>query len=209
MNRVCRPRAWPSRSPPLMRPPHSQRRVGAGRVSDHHGHGPTIWWGAGRSAYGFVVSDAVIDVDDPGRDDVRALVERHLEFARDNSAPDDVHASDHDDLIGPGITLFSCRCEGRLVAIGALKVLTGDHVELKAVHTSVDARGHGFGRTLVTHLVAVAQARGASRVSLETGSGPAFEPARSLYASLGFEPCGPFAVYRPSASRAFMTLRCS
>ena len=43
-------------------------------------------------------------------------------------------------------------------------------------------------------------------MSLETGAGPAFGPARALYARAGFAPCGPFAGYRPRASSAFMTL---
>jgi putative acetyltransferase len=34
----------------------------------------------------------------------------------------------------------------------------------------------------------------------------AFAPARSLYASAGFRPCGPFADYHPSPSNVFMTL---
>ena len=34
-----------------------------------------------------------------------------------------------------------------------------------------------------------------------------FEPARSLYASAGFEPCEPFADYRQTPSNSYMTLR--
>jgi putative acetyltransferase len=34
----------------------------------------------------------------------------------------------------------------------------------------------------------------------------AFAPARSLYASAGFRPCGPFGDYSPSRSSTFMTL---
>jgi putative acetyltransferase len=44
-------------------------------------------------------------------------------------------------------------------------------------------------------------------VSLETGAMDAFEPARSLYASAGFEPCGPFGDYAASPNSAFMTRR--
>jgi len=52
----------------------------------------------------------------------------------------------------------------------------------------------------------VARQRGFRRVSLETGSTPAFAPARSLYASAGFELCGPFGDYGPSRNGTFMTL---
>jgi len=53
------------------------------------------------------------------------------------------------------------------------------------MHTSAAARGRGVGRALVERFVAVPTARGVGRVSLECGSGEAFVPARSLYASAG------------------------
>ena len=51
-----------------------------------------------------------------------------------------------------------------------------------------------------------AGARGYRRVSLETGTTAAFAPARALYASAGFIPCGPFGDYEANATSAFMTL---
>jgi putative acetyltransferase len=59
---------------------------------------------------------------------------------------------------------------------------------------------------MVDHLVGVARERGYRRLSLETGSGPAFAAARRLYAAAGFTPCGPFAEYRPNPNSAYMTL---
>jgi putative acetyltransferase len=35
---------------------------------------------------------------------------------------------------------------------------------------------------------------------------PAFAPARALYASAGFRPCGPFGDYQPMDTSTFMTL---
>jgi putative acetyltransferase len=35
----------------------------------------------------------------------------------------------------------------------------------------------------------------------------AFVPARSLYASAGFRPCGPFADYPATSYSSFMTIR--
>jgi putative acetyltransferase len=57
------------------------------------------------------------------------------------------------------------------------------------------------------HLLAVASGRGVRRVSLETGAMEAFVPARTLYASAGFEPCEPFGDYSPSRNSTFMTRR--
>ena len=144
--------------------------------------------------------------DDPRADDVRALLERHLEFARRNSPPEDTHALDVDGLVEPGVTFFSFRREGELLGVGALKELDHRHAEVKSMHTVEAARGQGIGRAMVDHLVEVARERGFSRVSLETGSGAVFAPARALYAAAGFEPCEPFAEYGPSATSSYMTL---
>ena len=59
---------------------------------------------------------------------------------------------------------------------------------------------------MLRHLIAIARARGVDRVNLETGTGAAFAPARALYASAGFVPCGPFADYVESPYSFFMTL---
>ena len=58
---------------------------------------------------------------------------------------------------------------------------------------------------MVDHLVAMAAAHGARRVSLECGTGEAFVPARSLYASAGFMPCAPFGEYTQTPDNVFMT----
>jgi putative acetyltransferase len=149
----------------------------------------------------------VIEVDDPRRDDVRALLERHLAFAKAVTPPEDVHALELDGLLDPSVTFFGLRVDGRLLGVGAIKQLDADHVELKSMHTAEEARRRGVGRAIVDYLLAVAAERGASRVSLETGAMDAFEPARSLYASAGFEPCGPFGDYPASPNSAFMTRR--
>jgi putative acetyltransferase len=151
------------------------------------------------------VGDFAIAIDDPRRDDVRALLERHLAFAKAVTPPEDVHALELDGLLDASVTFFSLRDDGRLLGVGAIKQLDPSHAELKSMHTVAEARRRGVGRAIVEHLLAVAAERGVSRVSLETGAMDAFAPARSLYASMGFEPCGPFGDYAPSANSAFMT----
>jgi putative acetyltransferase len=152
------------------------------------------------------VPRAEISIDDPHAADVRELLARHLEFARSHTPPEGVYALAADDLADPAVTLFSYRAGGALLALGALKRLDHRHAELKSMHTAVAARGRGIGRAMVEHLVAVARERGFERVSLETGSMPAFAPARALYRSAGFVPSGPFGGYRESPTSTFMTL---
>jgi putative acetyltransferase len=151
------------------------------------------------------VGDFAIAIDDPRRDDVRALLERHLAFAKAVTPPEDVHALELDGLLDASVTFFGLRDEGRLLGVGAIKQLDPGHAELKSMHTVAEARRRGVGRAIVEHLLGVAAERGVSRVSLETGAMDAFAPARSLYASMGFEPCGPFGDYAASPNSAFMT----
>jgi putative acetyltransferase len=147
-----------------------------------------------------------IAVDDPRAEDVRGLLERHLEFARTHTPPENVHALGVDDLVHPAVTFYSFRRNGTVLAVGALKQLDPRHAELKSMHTAAAARGRGIGRAMVHHLLGVARERGCRRVSLETGTMAAFAPARSLYAGVGFTPCGPFGDYHPSDNNTFMTL---
>jgi putative acetyltransferase len=58
---------------------------------------------------------------------------------------------------------------------------------------------------MLRHLIAEAERRGYTRLSLETGSMPYFEPARRLYASAGFVECEPFGSYRLDPNSVYMT----
>ena len=51
-----------------------------------------------------------------------------------------------------------------------------------------------------------ARRRGLREISLETGSGDAFEPALELYRRRGFVSCGAFADYVASGFNQFMRL---
>ena len=149
----------------------------------------------------------MIAPDDPRADDVRALLARHLAFARATTAPEDVYALDVDALNDPAVSFFSFRAaDGAVLAVGALKRIDAGHAEIKSMHTAAEARGRGVGAAMLEHLLGEARARGHRRVSLETGSGPAFAPARALYARAGFTPCGAFGGYAPSPNSAYMTL---
>lgn len=153
-----------------------------------------------------MIADVRIAVDDPRRPDVRALLERHLEFALAQTPPEHSFALGADGLLDPAITLYSFRASGSLLGIGAIKCLDPLHAEIKSMHTAEAARGRGIGRAMLTHLLGVASAQGFRRVSLETGTTAAFAPARALYQSAGFVGCGPFAGYQPSPHNVFMTL---
>jgi len=146
-----------------------------------------------------------IGVDDPRRDDVRALLRTHLAFMRTTTPVEYSFALDVEELVDPAITFFSAREEGRLVGVAALKRLDDEHAELKSMHTIEAERGRGVGRALAEHVLSVAGTRGFRRVSLETGTTEDFASAQALYARMGFTPCDPFGGYRPSPYNTFMS----
>ena len=147
-----------------------------------------------------------IEIDDPGRADVLALLEEHLRNMHEISPPESVHALDVSGLKLPGITFWSVRDEGLLLGCGALKELDSAHGEVKSMRTPASLRRRGAGRAVLFHIIAVARSRRYRRLSLETGAAEAFAPARRLYETAGFTYCGPFADYRPDPNSVFMTL---
>lgn len=147
-----------------------------------------------------------LTLEDPRTDDVRALLDRHLAFARDMSPEEHVHAMEAERLTDPLVTLFGVRRDGVLLGVGALKHLDATHAEVKSMHVSEAARGQGLGRVIVDHLLAVARERGYRRVSLETGTMAAFVPAHALYTKAGFVPCPPYADYTDNPYSRCMTL---
>ena len=125
-----------------------------------------------------------------------------------HSPPESVHALDLDSLKKPDVTFWSIWSEdGRLVGCGALKELDETHGEIKSMRTANEFRGKGAGKLMLRHIVDEAKRRGYSRLSLETGSMAAFEPARQLYESHGFKNCGPFADYALDSNSVFMTIK--
>ncbi|QKE85873.1 GNAT family N-acetyltransferase [Arthrobacter sp. NEB 688] len=116
------------------------------------------------------------------------------------------HALSLEQFRDPAVRLWVAEAAGGLVGSVALKDLGGGHVELKTMRVSPSLRGSGLGRRLLEHALAQARASGATRVSLETGSGEVFAPARGLYRAHGFVDCDPFGDYRPDRHSTFLTL---
>jgi putative acetyltransferase len=143
-----------------------------------------------------------------GLDDPRvvALLHTHLTRALAVTPRGSAHALDLSRLRAPEITFWSAWEGESLVGVGALRRLSGDHGEVKSMHTAETARGRGVGRAVLRHIVAEARARGMTRLSLETGAFPYFAPARALYARHGFVECAPFGDYRPDPNSVFLTL---
>jgi putative acetyltransferase len=147
-----------------------------------------------------------IELDDLSRAEVHALLEEHLANMHELSPPESVHALDLAKLRTPDITFWTVWDGPTLLGCGALKELSPVHGEVKSMRTPRALRGRGAARAVLAHIVETARSRGYRRLSLETGSHAAFEPARTLYASFGFVRSGPFADYPDDPNSAFMQL---
>lgn len=147
-----------------------------------------------------------MELDDLSRPEIEAHLREHLSDMRAVSPPESVHALDLDGLRAPGIRFWSAWLGESLAGTVALKDLGDGDVEIKSMRTSVAARGRGMGRQMLTFVLDEARRAGATRVLLETGAEPYFEPARSLYASAGFVVRGPFASYVVDPNSVFMEL---
>jgi putative acetyltransferase len=146
-----------------------------------------------------------IKVDDLRGPEIYALLQEHLRSMRALSPPESVHALDLDALRKPNITFWTAWDGSALLGCGALKALGAGHGELKSMRTATAHLKQGVGQAMLLHILAEAQRRTYTRVSLETGSVEGFAPARNLYAKNGFTSCGPFADYAPDPFSVFMT----
>jgi putative acetyltransferase len=147
-----------------------------------------------------------IIVDDLSGPEVAQLLEEHLQNMEKHSPPESRHALNLEGLRKPEITFWSAWEDEELVGCGALKELDKQHGEIKSMRTSSSHLRKGVAKKILQHILEEAKKRNYLRLSLETGSMAAFEPARGLYASFGFEYCQPFSDYIEDPNSVFMTL---
>jgi putative acetyltransferase len=146
-----------------------------------------------------------IKIDDLSGPQIHRLLQQHLQAMTLYSPPESIHALDLTALRRPDITFWTVWDGDELLGCGALRALGGQQGELKSMRTASAHLRKGVARALLNHIVDEALCRNYTRLSLETGSAPAFDPARQLYASAGFVPCGPFEGYSDDPFSVFMT----
>jgi putative acetyltransferase len=147
-----------------------------------------------------------IRVDDLSGAEIIGLLDEHLRGVALHSPPESVHALGLEALRKPDITFWSVWQDSELMGCGAIKELDSRHGEIKSMRTASLHRRKGVAARLMRHILEEAKRRSYDRLSLETGSMDAFAPARNLYASFGFKPCGPFADYVEDPYSVFMTM---
>lgn len=144
--------------------------------------------------------------DDLSGSEIAALIGEHLHSMYLHSPPESVHALGLDKLKDPGITFWSVWNGEELAGCGALKELDALHAEIKSMKTSSAYLRKGVARNMLQYLIDEARKRGYRKLSLETGTMSAFDPARKLYEAFGFQYCEPFSDYSEDPNSVFMTL---
>jgi putative acetyltransferase len=139
-----------------------------------------------------IMQIALADLADPR---VQELVAFHQRAMVEGSPPGLSFALDLSGLQTEGVTVWAVELGERIAAIGALKRLDATSAEVKSMRTHPDFLRQGIAAALLETIIAHARAHGIKTLSLETGTGPAFEPALALYRRRGFVNGPAFADY--------------
>ncbi len=148
-----------------------------------------------------------IKLDDLRGPEIAALLQEHLDAMHRHSPPENVFALDLEALRAPEITFWTIWDGDTLAGCGALKQHLQCLGEIKSMRTAEAYLRRGVGAQMLDHIISIARTRYLVRLSLETGSGEAFEPAIALYERFGFTKCGPFADYVDNPFSQFFTLK--
>ncbi|MEL7730855.1 GNAT family N-acetyltransferase [Citromicrobium bathyomarinum] len=133
----------------------------------------------------------------------RSLIELHLRGMHEHSPPDAIFALDLSGLRRSDVEVWSAWVGEAIAGIGALKKHSDRRGEIKSMRTHPDFLRRGVADALLGTIVERARLLGLRTLSLETGSGPGFDPAIRFYRARGFEPGGPFGDYTESAFNQF------
>ena len=137
--------------------------------------------------------------------EVNELLTKHFIELKSASPKGSTHVLDIPGLKILSIKFWSLWEKNQLMGCGALKFLDKDHGEFKSIRIHDNFRGKGYGSKIVNHLINEAKNLKIKRLSIETGSGDFFAPARKLFNNCGFKPCPPFAHYKEDINSLYLT----
>jgi putative acetyltransferase len=144
--------------------------------------------------------------DDLSGEQTRQLLALHLSGMHADSPPGHVFALDLSGLQVADVTVWTAWFGDAIAGIGALKLLSSTAGEVKSMRTHPQHLRKGVASSLLEHIIIQAKRRGLKLLSLETGSGPAFDPALALYRKRGFSDGDLFGDYQRSAFNQFLHL---
>ena len=137
--------------------------------------------------------------------EVNELLTKHFIELRAASPEGSAHVLDIPGLKDKSIKFWSLWENENLLGCGALKFLDNDHGEFKSIRVHDKFRKKGNGIKVIKHLIIEAKKLNIKRLSIETGAGKFFEPARKLFEKCDFKPCKPFAHYKEDINSIYLT----
>ena len=137
--------------------------------------------------------------------EVNKLLTKHFIELRAASPEGSAHVLDIPGLKDPSIKFWSLWEDEKIFGCGALKFLDKGHGEFKSIRVHDNFRNKGNGIKVIEHLINKAKMLDIRRISLETGAGEFFDPARKLFERCDFKPCKPFAHYKEDVNSLYLT----
>ena len=137
--------------------------------------------------------------------EVNELLTKHFVELRAASPQGSAHVLDIPGLKVPSIKFWSLWDREKLIGCGALKFLYKEHGEFKSIRIHDNFRNQGLGVNVIDHLINEAKKLKITRLSIETGAGDFFIPARKLFKKTGFIVCEPFAHYKEDINSVYLT----
>ena len=137
--------------------------------------------------------------------EVNKLLTKHFIELRAASPEGSAHVLDIPGLKDPSIKFWSLWEDEKIFGCGALKFLDKGHGEFKSIRVHDNFRNKGNGIKVIEHLIDRAKKLDIKRISLETGAGEFFNPARRLFKKCDFKPCKPFAHYKEDVNSLYLT----
>ena len=137
--------------------------------------------------------------------EVDELLTKHFVELKAASPEGSAHVLDIKGLKDESIKFWSLWQNNMLMGCGALKFLDKEHGEFKSIRIHDNFRRMGNGINVINHLINEAKKLNIKKLSIETGAGVFFKPARKLFDQCGFEICGPFAHYKKDANSVYFT----
>ena len=138
--------------------------------------------------------------------EVNDLLKKHFIELRSVSPAGSTHVLDIDGLKDPSIKFWSLWENNKLIGCGALKFLEKNHGEFKSIRVVDEFRKKGIGERIINHLIEEAKKLEISKLSIETGAGEFFAPARKLFNKFGFKKSEPFAHYKVDPNSCYFAL---
>ena len=137
--------------------------------------------------------------------EVNELLTKHFIELRAASPEGSAHVLDIPGLKVKSIKFWSLWENDKLIGCGALKFLDKAHGEFKSIRIHNNFRGQGYGINVINHLINEAKKLKIKKLSIETGAGDFFIPARKLFKKTGFSVCEPFAHYKEDVNSVYLT----